>query len=170
MCLVARTWSTYCFEATIQMRIERGSFRIDFARELVEEVLAAAAKAADAHDRDVFRQEKAVIDGIEIVDIREERLNALDLHWMEQFHISDSFERVLGSHPGLEDSISECVLRLARSTEDEKAFLYASHATLKRDDKKPVLVVQLMAASLLSIERLRELLAPPLTNAQRQRS
>ncbi len=152
------------------MRMERGAFPIDFARELVEAALAAAARTANADDREVFREEKAAIDGIEIVDIREERLNALDTRWMEQFHISDSFERVLGRHPGLEDSISECVLRLARSTEDEKAFLYASDATLKRDDRKPVLVVQLMARSLLSIERLQELLALPLTNARRQRS
>ena len=157
-------------KTTIQMRLQHGVLPIDYARELVEEALAVAAKRANADEREIFREEKAAIDGIEIVDIREERLDALDARWMEQFHISDSFERVLGSHPGLEDSLSECVLRLTRSSEDEKAFLYASGATLKRDDRKPVLVVQLMARSLLSIERLQELLALPLISARRQRS
>ena len=104
------------------------------------------------------------------MDIREGRLDALDSRWMEQFHISDSFERVLGGHPGLEDSIAECVLRLARSMGDEKAFLYASDATLKLDGRKPVLVVQLMAETLLLIERLQELLSLPLTSARRERS
>ena len=152
------------------MRLQHGALPIDFARELVEEALAAAAGRANVDEREMFREEKAAIDGIEIVDIREDRLNALDIRWMEQFHVSDSFERVLESHPGLGDSISECVLRLTRSMEDEKAFLYASHRTLKSDDKKPVLVVQLMARSLLSIERLEEILALPLTSARPQRS
>ena len=152
------------------MRLQHGALPIDFARELVEEALAAAAKRANVDEREMFREEKAAIDGIEIVDIREGRLDALDTRWMEQFHVSDSFERVLGDHPGLEDSISECVIRLARSMEDEKAFLYTSNATLKRDGGRPVLVVQLMAESLLSIERLQELLSLPLTSARRQRS
>lgn len=152
------------------MRLQHGALPIDFARELVEEALAAAAGRASVDEREMFREEKAAIDGIEIVDIREGRLDALDSRWMEQFHISDSFERVLGGHPGLEDAISECVLRLARSMEDEKAFLYASDATLKRDGGRPVLVVQLMAESLLSIERLQELLSLPLTSARHQRS
>ena len=146
------------------MRLQHGALPIDFARELVEEALAAAAKRANVDQREMFREERAAIDGIEIVDIREGRLDALDSRWMEQFHISDSFERVLGGHPGLEDSIAECVLR------DEKAFLYASDATLKLDGRKPVLVVQLMAETLLSIERLQELLSLPLTSARRERS
>ena len=62
------------------------------------------------------------------------------------------------------------MIRLARSLEDEKAFLYTSNATLKRDGGRPVLVVQLMAESLLSIERLQELLSLSLTSARRQRS
>jgi len=138
---------------------------IDFAREFVEEALVAAARRADSELRETFREEKEAVDGIEIIDIREERLDALDSHWMERFHITQRFEDVLAAYPGVEDAVAECVVKLAPSPDEERAFLYASDPR-----PKPVLVVQLTAETLLELDRLQALVSSPLTHASRHRS
>lgn len=153
------------------MKLDRDPLPIDFARELVEEALAAAARRADAELQATFREERDAVHGIEIVDIREERIDALDAHWMERFRVSEPIERLLASHPGVETAISHCELQLARSKDEERAFLYASGSKPDAGAEGaglPMLVVQLMAETLLELEQLEALLTTPIVSARRR--
>lgn len=153
------------------MKVDRDPFPLEFARELVEEALAAAARRADAELQDAFREEKEAIDGIEIVDIREERIDALDSHWMERFRVSEPIERILAGHPGVEKAISHCELQLARSKDEERAFLYVAGPMSEEDapqsPRRPMLVVKLMAETLLELDPLEALLTTPLVSARK---
>lgn len=143
------------------MKLERGPVPIDFARELVEEALAVASRNADAELQAAFLEERDAVDSIETVDIREKHLDALDTQWMEKLHVADALESVLARHPGLEDVVSSCFVKLARAKEDEKAYLYS------QDVEKPALVIQLTADTLLAFEKLEPLLVTTLARARR---
>lgn len=89
------------------MKLDRGPVPVDFARELVEEALAIASRNADAELQAAFLEEREAVDSIETIDIRERHLDAL--------------ESVLARHPGLDNVVSSCFVKLARAKEDEKA-------------------------------------------------
>lgn len=152
------------------MKLDRGPIPVDFARELVEEALEVASRKADAELLAAFREERDAVESIETVDIREKRLDALDDQWMERLHVADPLERVLASHPGVEDVVSGCFLKLARAKEEERAYLYTDEATPPGvGASKPALVVQLTAATLLALERLEPLVRTTLARARRSR-
>ncbi len=152
------------------MKVERGLVPIDVARELVEEALVVALRGTGSEIQAEFREEMEAVQGIEIVDIREERFEALDSRWMERLRVADTFERVLASHPGIEDLVSKCLLKLARANEGEKAFLDDDGATVGRSDEKPALVVELTVDTLLADDKLERLLSATLARARRYRA
>ena len=150
------------------MKLDRGPVPIDFARELVAEALEIASKNAEGDVHAQFVEEKEAVQSIETVDIREKRLDALDIHWIERLEVAAALESVLGRHPGVEDVISECFLRLARAKEDERAYLHtASVSSPDEPVSKPSLVVQLTADTLLARERLEPLVMTTLAKARR---
>jgi len=150
------------------MKLDRGPIPVDFARELVEEVLNVASRQADAALQAAFREERDAIESIETVDIREKQLDALDDHWMERLDVARPLESVLARHPGVEDIVSHCILKLARAKEDEKAFLYTDDRSPPGvDAAKPALVVQLTAHTLLAMDKLEPLLMTTLARARR---
>lgn len=150
------------------MKLDRGPIPVDFARELVEEALDVASRQADAELQALFREERDAIASIETVDIREKRLDALDDHWMERLQVAAPLESVLARHPGVEDVVSHCFLRLARAKEDEKAFLYTDDRTPPGvGAAKPALIVQLTAHTLLELDKLEPLLRTTLARARR---
>jgi hypothetical protein len=150
------------------MKLKRGPFPIDVARELVEEALILAARNADVEVRAAFNEEKQAAESIETVDIREKHLDALDGHWMDRLHVAAALESVLARHRGVESVISRCFLKLARAKEHERAFLYADgrmpHGV---DGGRPALVVELTPETLLAAERLESLLMTTLAKARR---
>ena len=146
------------------MKLERGPVPIDFARELVEEALTVASRNADAELQAAFLEEKEAIQSIETIDIREKRYDALDSQWMDRLHVAEALESVLARHPGLEDVVSRCLLRLARAGEEEKAYLYTDDAP---NAAKPALVIQLTADTLLAMDKLEPLLMTTLARARR---
>ena len=150
------------------MKLDRGPVPIDFARELVAEALEVASKSADAELQAAFVEEKEAVQSIEIVDIREKRLDALDSHWIDRFRVSAPLESVLGRQPGVADLISRCFLELARGKANERAFLLSSDARAADGALgKPSLVVQLTAATLLEREELEPLVVTTLAKARR---
>lgn len=150
------------------MNLERGPVPIYLARELVEEVLHVASHDAKAEVRSQFRDEKDAIDTIETVDIRETRVDAFDRRWMNHFGVIDNLERVLVGHPGIEGLVSACSLSLARTDNDEKAFLYQPDEAVSGDDgAEPVLVVRITAETLLEREKLASLVRRALVKAKR---
>lgn len=150
------------------MKLESGPVPIDLARELVEEALEVASKDADAELLAEFREEKEAVAGIETIDIREKRLDALDNHWIDRLQVVAALENVLERHPRLEQVISHCFLSLARAKEDERAYLHDGDAPSPAGEAgKPALVVQLTAHTLLTRERLEPLLMTTLAKARR---
>jgi len=150
------------------MILERGPVPIDFARELVEEALAVASRSADTDLQAAFLEEREAVHSIETVDIREKHLDALDSQWMEKLRVAEALESVLARHPGLENVVSRCFLKLARAKEDEKAYLYTQEAPPPDTDvKKPALVIQLTADTLLAKDKLEPLLLSTLARARR---
>ena len=152
------------------MRLERGPVPIDFARELVEEALMVASSSADAELQAAFLEEREAVHSIETVDIREKHLDALDSQWMDKLRVAEALERVLARHPGLEDVVSECFLRLVRAKEDEKAYLYTDDGPRPGIDAtatKPALVIQLTVDTLLAMDKLEPLLMTTLARARR---
>lgn len=143
------------------MILDRGPVPIDFERELVEEALVVASRSADAELQAAFLEEREAVHSIETVDIREKHLDALDSQWMEKLHVAEALESVLARHPGLEDVVSRCFLKLARAKEDEKAYLHTE------DREKPALVIQLTADTLLAMDKLEPLLVTTLARARR---
>ncbi len=127
-----------------------------------------ASRSADAELRAAFLEEREAVYTIETVDIREKRLDALDSQWMDKLRVAEAFESVLARHPGLDDFVSRCFLKLARRKEDEKAFLYTDDASLSGTDAaKPALVIQLTADTLLALDKLETLLMTTLARARR---
>ncbi len=152
------------------MKLERGPVPIDFARELVEEALVVASRSADAELRAAFLEEREAVHSIETVDIREKHLDALDSQWMDKLHVAEALESVLARHPGLEDVVSQCFLRLARVKEDEKAYLYTDEGPRPGTNAtatKPALVIQLTVDTLLAMDKLEPLFTTTLARARR---
>jgi len=152
------------------MKLERGPVPIDFARELVEEALVVASRSADAELRAAFLEEREAVHSIETVDIREKHLDALDSQWMDKLHVAEALESVLARHPGLEDVVSQCFLRLARVKEDEKAYLYTDESPRPGTNAtatKPALVIQLTVDTLLAMDKLEPLFTTTLARAKR---
>jgi len=152
------------------MKLERGPVPIDFARELVEEALVVASRSADAELRAAFLEEREAVHSIETVDIREKHLDALDSQWMDKLHVAEALESVLARHPGLEDVVSQCFLRLARVKEDEKAYLYTDESPRPGTNAtatKPALVIQLTVDTLLAMDKLEPLFTTTLARARR---
>ena len=153
------------------MKLERGPVAIDFARELVEEALVVASRRADAELQAAFLEEREAVHSIETIDIREKHLDALDSRWMDRLRVAEALERVLARHPGLEDVVSRCFLKLARGKEDEKAFLYTDDASLSGTDAaKPAFVIQLTGDTPLALDKLEPLLMTTLARARRPSS
>ena len=150
------------------MMLELGPVPIDVARDLVEEALIVAVRNADSKLQAAFRDEMEAVQSIETVDIRENRFEALDSQWMKRFRVAETLESVLARHPGVEDLVSKCFLKLARVKEDEKAFLYADEAIVPGSEAgKPALVVQLTVDTLLAVDKLEPLLRTTLARARR---
>ena len=154
------------------MKLERGPVPIDFARELVEEALVMASRSADPELRAAFLEEREAVHSIETVDIREQHLDALDSQWLDKLHVAEALESVLARHPGLEDVVSQCFLRLARVKEDEKAYLYTDEGprpgtNATATTAKPSLVIQLTVDTLLAMDKLEPLFTTTLARARR---
>lgn len=150
------------------MKFERGPVPIDLTLELAEEVLDVASRIASSELRAQFRDEKEAIHTVETVDIRETRLDAFDRRWMNHFGVIDNLESVLVGQPQVEDLVSTFSLRLARTQNDEKAFLYQHDETVPSNDGyKSVLVVQITAETLLDREKLASLVRRALVKAKR---
>ncbi len=150
------------------MKLERGPVPIDFARELVEEALVVASRRADAELQAAFLEEREAVHSIETVDIREKRLDALDSQWMDKLHVAEALESVFARHPGLEDVVSRCFLRLARNKDDENAYLYTDDGPRPGiDTTKPAFVIQLTVDTLLAMNKLEPLLMITLNRATR---
>ncbi len=154
------------------MKLERGPVPIDLARELVEEALMVASRRADAELQTAFLEEREAVYSIETIDIREKHLDALDSQWMDKLRVAEALERVLARHPGLEDVVSRCFLRLARAKDDEKAYLYTDDGPRPGTDAtatatKPALVIQLTVDTLLATDKLEPLLMTTLNRARR---
>lgn len=147
------------------MRLQRGPFPIDVARELVEEALIVAARDADPDLRAAFQEEVEAVQSIETVDIRENHFEALDGHWMERLRVAESLESALARHSGVEQRVSACFLVLARNVGDEKAFFSDADAATSTPAEKPALVVHVTVATLFAIDKLELLLATALGRA-----
>jgi hypothetical protein len=134
------------------MRFESGALWFELATNLVNETLTTASRAAPEFLRQQYLEERDAIASVEIVDIREEGFRDLDVRWMERFGVIEALRAALDeSHP-LAKSVSGCVLERARAPLEERARLEPSKEGL------PVLAVSLRGETLLSPDRLRDLL------------
>ena len=143
------------------MRIDRGRFHIDLAGDLIEAALRTASKRADPSLRDAFYEELVAVEGIEIIDIREERMRALDNRWVEAFELSQPLEQAVDATEGLSELVSGCAFRLARVLEDEGTALEPVDGASGDGavSAHPTLVIQVRPDTLLETEKLRGLLS-----------
>jgi hypothetical protein len=130
------------------MRIENGGVWLDLPADLVDEALILASQSAPDSLRKQYREERDAISSIEIVDIREESFRQLDAAWVERLRIGDPLRNLLVEKAAPNGGIQGCMVKRVRADVDEGASL---------DDD--VLYLALRAETLLSLERLREIVS-----------
>lgn len=135
------------------MRFQSGTLWFELDATLVNEALSAASRMASEDLRGQFHEEREAIASIEIVDIREQSFRDLDAHWMARFGVIDALRSVVEENP-LSRRVAGLLLERSPAPLQERAWLEPSREGLPL----PSLVVSLRAETLLSRDRLRDLL------------
>lgn len=136
------------------MRISGGPFWIEIPADLLERVLAAAAREAPPELRREYEQDRDAVESIETVDIREASVRNLDAHWVERFGALDPLRTALIEERKLGETVSGCVLFYTRYPGKEGMLLEPEGLPAGG-----VLSLRLSPETLLSLPRLRQLLS-----------